>query len=102
MIEEIFGDISDELDNEDLIDKKISDTEFLLSARLEVTEVNKKYGLSLPESSFYETLAGLIMYYHQNIPQPNEIINIEQFQFTIEKTTKNKIEVINLKLNELG
>lgn len=97
LIEEIFGDISDELDKEEFIEKKISDNEFIFSARLEVEEVNRKFNLDLPESDGYETLAGLIMYYHQNIPAENEVIVIEEYIFTIIKTTKNKIETINLK-----
>lgn len=98
LIEEIFGDISDELDKEDFIEKKISDGEYIFSARLEVKEVNRKFNLSLPESDDYETLAGLIMYYHENIPREKEILQFGIFSFTILKTAKNRIETVNLRI----
>lgn len=98
LIEEIFGDISDELDKEDFIEKKISDGEYIFSARLEVKEVNRKFNLSLPESDDYETLAGLIMYYHENIPREKEILQFGIFSFTILKTSKNRIETVHLRI----
>lgn len=98
LIEEIFGDISDELDKEEFIEKKISENEFIFSARLEVKELNKKYEIDLPESDEYETLAGLIMYNNENIPQEKEILQFGLFSFTILKTTKNRIETVALKI----
>ncbi len=98
LIEEIFGDISDELDDEDFIEKKVSDNEYIFSARLEVKEINRKYFLSLPESDDYETLAGLIMYYYENIPQEKEVLQFGIFSFTILKTARNRIETVNLKI----
>lgn len=98
LIEEIFGDISDELDKEEFIEKKISENEFVFSARLDVKEINRKFEINLPESDDYETLAGLIMYYHENIPKEKEILQFGKFSFTIIKTTKNRIETVNLKI----
>lgn len=98
LIEEIFGDISDELDKEDFIEKKISDGEYIFSARLDVKEVNRKFNLELPESDDYETLAGLIIHYHENIPREKEILQFGIFSFTILKTTKNRIETVNLRI----
>lgn len=98
LIEEIFGDIGDELDKEEFIEKKISDNEYLLSARLDIKEINRKFDLKLPELDEYETLAGLIMYYHENIPKEKEILQFGTFSFTIVKTTKNRIETVNLKI----
>ena len=101
LIEEIFGDISDELDKEDFIDKKISDTEYVFSARLEVGEINRKYNLDLPESDDYETIAGLIMHINEDIPAEQEILQFGAFSFTILKTTKNRIETVALKILDI-
>lgn len=98
LIEEIFGDINDELDAEEFIEKKISDNEYLLSARLEVEEINRKFELDLPESDEYETLAGLIMYYNENIPKEKEILQFGKYSFTILKTTRNRIETVNVRV----
>ena len=101
LFEEIFGDISDELDKEEFIDKKISETEYVFSARLEVEEINRKYNLDLPESDDYETLAGLIMHINEDIPKEQEILQFGAFSFTIIKTTKNRIETVMLKILDI-
>ena len=101
LFEEIFGDISDELDKEEFIDKKISESEYVFSARLEVEEINRKYNLDLPESDDYETLAGLIMHINEDIPKEQEILQFGAFSFTIIKTTKNRIETVMLKILDI-
>lgn len=99
LIEEIFGDISDELDKEEFTEKKIADNEYVFSARLEVKELNRKYDIDLPESDEYETLAGLIIYCNENIPSEKEMLRIGKFTFTILKTTSNRIETVSLKID---
>ncbi len=98
IIEEIFGDINDELDREEFIEKQIGENEYLFSARLEVEGINRKFELELPESEEYETLAGLIMFYNEDIPQEKEVVEVENFSFTIEKTTKNRIETVSVRV----
>ena len=98
LIEEIFGDIDDELDKEEFIEKQISRDEFIFSARLEVEEINRKFELDLPESDAYETLAGLIMHFNEAIPGEKEVVEVENFSFTILKTTRNKIETVNVRV----
>lgn len=100
IIEEIFGEIEDEHDKEDLIEKQISEKEFVFSARLETDYINDKYHLNLPILDNFETISGLIMYYHESIPRPNEEIHIENFLFTILAVTKTRIEQVNLKIIE--
>lgn len=98
LIEEIFGDINDELDTESLVEKKVSENEFVFSARLEVKELNRKYDFNLPESSDYETLAGLITSKGENIPKEKEQLRIGNCSFTILKTSKKRIETVSLKI----
>lgn len=99
IIEEIFGEIEDEHDKEDLIETQISDSEFLFSARLEVDYLNDEYNLNLPESDNYETLAGLIIDSYESIPEMNEEIALDQFNFTVKKVFQNKIDLVHLKVN---
>ena len=101
LFEEIFGDISDELDKEEFIDKKVSENEFIFSARLEVDEINRKYDIGLPESDDYETLAGLIIHINEDIPKEQEILQFGAFSFTILKTAKNRIETVSLKILDI-
>jgi len=98
IIEELFGDIEDEHDSFELLEKKINDREFEFSARLEVDYINETYNLSLPEDDAYETLGGLIVDSIENIPHQDEIIEIENFQFTITEVSSSKIEKVFLKV----
>ncbi|MDD2632724.1 MAG: hemolysin family protein [Bacteroidales bacterium] len=96
VIEEIFGEIDDEFDVEDLTEKKISDNEYIFSARLEIDYLNEKYQLDLPESEDYETLAGLIISHHQSIPALDDEIQFAPFTFIILEATEARIEKVKL------
>ena len=74
IMEEIFGEIEDEFDAEEMVEKMVQPGEYLFSARLEIDYLNEKYKLGLPESDEYETLAGLILHNHENIPVAGETI----------------------------
>jgi CBS domain containing-hemolysin-like protein len=98
VMEEIFGEIEDEHDKEEMIDRQISESEFVFSARLETDYINNKYNLQLPILDNVETLGGLIMHYHESIPRVREEIRIENFTFTIIAVTRTRIEQVNLKI----
>lgn len=100
LIEEIFGEIEDEYDVDDHTEKKISDSEYLFSARLEIDYLNSTYGLDLPESDEYETLAGLIIHVHHSIPGKNDQIRFGRFTFTITDAGDTRIEQVLLKTGE--
>ncbi|MGL5561564.1 MAG: hemolysin family protein [Tannerellaceae bacterium] len=100
LVEEIFGDIEDEHDVKSLVAKRISETEFVLSGRLEISTVNEKFGLSLPESDEYLTLAGWILHVCQRFPKLNETLKIDKYTFKILNVTSTKIELVRLKLEE--
>lgn len=100
IIEEIFGEIHDEYDMEETTEKMVSDTEFLFSSRIEIDYINEKYKLNIPVSDEYETLAGFIIHYHESIPNVNETIKIPPFQFTILKSSGNRIEEVKLEMME--
>lgn len=97
IIEEIFGEIDDEYDVEDFSETRISDNEFLFSARLEIDYLNQKYKFDLPVSDDYETLAGLILSHHEEIPAVNDEIRVNNFLFVITRATDNRIEEVMLK-----
>ncbi|MBN1337997.1 MAG: hemolysin, partial [Bacteroidales bacterium] len=83
----------------DLTEKKISETEFIFSARLEIDCLNEKYDLSLPASEDYETLGGLIIHVHESIPSRNEVIELNPFTFTIAEAIENRIDLVHLKIS---
>ena len=102
IVEELFGEIEDEYDSTNHVEKKLNPTTFNFSARLEVDYINQKYGLSLPETEFYETIGGLVAYNTGEIPKKGEQIEISNYVLTIKKVSATKIEevVIN-EINEI-
>jgi CBS domain containing-hemolysin-like protein len=96
IIEEIFGEIEDEHDKEELIEERIDDNTYQFSARIEIDYINEKYKLELPESEEYETLGGFIISIHESIPEKDDVIASEQFKFTINKVSNNKIDLITI------
>ena len=100
LVEEIFGDIEDEYDVNTYVAKKISDSEYIFSGRLEITQLNEMFNLHLPLEDDYTTVAGLILHHIQRFPKTYETIDIEKFTFKILKVTARKIEVVKLMVNE--
>ena len=98
IIEEIFGEIEDEHDVDDLFEKQVKEDEFMFSGRLEIDYLNEKYNLSIPTSDDYETLAGYIIHHYESIPQLNESMKIDNFNFKIVQAEQNRIELVNLKI----
>lgn len=100
IMEEIFGEIEDEHDNNHLVAKKIADNEYILSGRLDIDAVNEQFGLDIPESDNYATIAGFILDQHQAFPKLHERIIINEFQFKVLRVTNNRIEIVNLFVEE--
>ncbi len=98
IVEELFGEIEDEHDIQEFLDKKISENEFNFSARLEVDYLNEEYDLNIPKSEAYETLGGFIIEHTENIPIEKEIVDIEGFEIEILKMSSAKIEEVCLKI----
>lgn len=100
IVEELFGEIEDEHDKDKFIEEKISDDEYLFSARLEVDYINETYHLNLPESEEYETLSGLILLHTEEIPTQGETINLPPFVFSIEACSQTRIETVRIFIKE--
>lgn len=100
IMEEIFGEIEDEHDDDtNIIEEKISDLKYKFSAGLEVDYLNEKYNLHLPEGD-YETLGGLVISHHENIPEQDEEVRIEGFIFEILEAEEQRIQLVSLKITE--
>jgi len=97
IIEEIFGEIEDEHDSIELIDKQINKNEFIFSGRIEIDHINEKYNLCVPESEDYTTIAGYILTNYEKIPFENEKIFIDNFEIEITEVDTPKIELLKLK-----
>lgn len=98
VIEEIFGDIEDEHDADDLIEQQVDAKTYLMSARLEVDYLNEHYHWSLPTGD-YETLGGLILSYTEDFPKKGESVMVPPYTFTIHSTKGNRIETVRVEVN---
>ena len=95
VIEEIFGEIEDEHDEDNLVEQKLEDQTWLLSARLEISYLNKTYDWNLPVGD-YGTLGGLILSFTQDFPEVGDSITIPPFVFTIQSTDNNRIDTVKV------
>jgi CBS domain containing-hemolysin-like protein len=99
IVEELFGEIEDEHDSEEVrIEQEIETGVFLFSARLDVEYLNQTYKLNIPESDSYGTLGGFIVDHTKEIPQKGNKISIGNYNFIIEEASNNKIELVKMTL----
>jgi len=98
VVEELFGEIEDEHDVQELINERINENEFKLSARLEIDYLNEEYNLNIPKEEAYETLGGFIINQIENIPQKGEELYILNYKIIILDVSSSKIEEISLKI----
>jgi len=97
LLEEIFGEIQDEYDEEEFVDKQLAENEYMFSGRLELDDLNEKYDFKFPITES-ETLSGYIINEHENMPQQNEKIIIGNYQFDIMNMSDTRIELVKMKV----
>jgi putative hemolysin len=97
VLEEIFGEIQDEYDSEEFVEKRLSENEYIFSGRLELDYICEKYGFDFPENES-ETLSGFIISHHETIPQQKERIIIGDFEFDILSVGDTRIEMVKVKV----
>ena len=97
VIEEIFGEIEDEHDVEDLLEEDLGEGEYRFSARHEVEYVNNEYELGIVENEDFESLGGWIIYHLESIPKAGTKVEIDDLSVTIEQVSDHRIDVIKIK-----
>ena len=97
LLEEIFGEIQDEYDTEEFVDKQIAEDEYIFSGRLELDYLREKYNLDFPETES-ETLSGYIINEYETIPKPKERIIIGHYEFDVLQVSDTRIEMVKLKI----
>ena len=93
VLEQIFGEIEDEHDKPDMVEKRISEREFVFSCRLEVEYLNDEYELNIPESEEYDTLAGYIISRYEELPTAGTVMEFDGLRIKILRTTRSRIEL---------
>jgi CBS domain containing-hemolysin-like protein len=97
VLEEIFGEIQDEYDTEEFVEKQLAEDEYIFSGRLELDYLNEKYQLDFPEHES-ETLSGYIINEHGSIPEAKASIIIDHYKFDVLSVSDTRIEMVKMKL----
>ena len=97
VLEEIFGEIKDEYDTEDFVEKQLAEDEFIFSGRLELDYLNEEFGLQFPTGTS-ETLSGYIINKFETIPKQKQSIIISDYQFDILNVSDTRIEMVKVKI----
>ncbi len=98
LLEEIFGEIKDEYDTEEFVEKQLANNEFIFSGRLELDYITEKYKLVFPDSEETETLSGFIIQNRDEIPKQRETFITGNYQFDILNVSDTRIETVKLKV----
>ncbi len=98
ILEEIFGEIEDEHDTPDLVEKRVGENEYIFSCQIEVDYLNQKYDLGIPESDEYDTLAGYIIFDYEDIPPQGEVLVIGRHEIKVLKRTSSRIELARVRI----
>lgn len=96
IIEEIIGEIQDEYDDEKPLINKITDNEYIISARTVINDLNEILPVPLPESEEYETVGGMIMCNVGRIPELNEEVELEHYKVIILQRSNRLIELVKI------
>ena len=97
LLEEIFGEIHDEYDSEEFVEKRLAENEYIFAGRLELDYISEKYDLEFPDNES-ETLSGYIINHHETIPHQKERIIIDDYEFDILSVSDTRIEMVKLKV----
>ena len=98
LLEEIFGDIKDEYDTEEFVEKQLATNEFIFSGRLELDYIIEKYNLFFLETEETETLSGYIIQNNEQIPKEKDRIIIGNYQYDILNVSDTRIETVKIKV----
>lgn len=98
IVEEIFGEIVDEHDKEELKEEQINDRTYVFSARHEISYLNDNYGFDLPDVDDFDTLSGLVVFHAGDIPSEGEILELNPYKFTVVKVADTHVEEVKIEV----
>jgi CBS domain containing-hemolysin-like protein len=98
VLEEIFGEIDDEYDEQEFIEKKLSDKDYIFSGRLELDYLTEKYGINFGAENS-ETLSGYLIHHHEAIPKVKTLISLAHFDAEVLAVSDTRIEKVKIKIH---
>jgi len=98
LVEELFGDIEDEHDEQEIMIRQMDERTYRVNARIEIEKLNETLVVQLPEEGDYETLAGFLLSHLGHIPRRDETFEYNQIKMTVTKATRRKIQWVKITL----
>jgi CBS domain containing-hemolysin-like protein len=98
ILEEIFGEIEDEHDTPESVEKQVGTREWVFSCGLEVDYLNERYDLGIPEREEYDTLAGYIIFNYEDIPPQGEVMTMGRHEVKVLRRTSSRIELARVRI----
>lgn len=95
IIEEMLGEIRDEYDEEEVVSKKLNETTYVFSGKVEIDKINEEFNFQIPEGD-YETIAGYIISELGRIPARGEVFTINQYTITVLRSNKTRVDLVKL------
>lgn len=99
LMEEICGDIQDEHDSTDIVERQLAPDVWEFSGRIEIEHLNETYHFDIPESDEYQTLAGYILCETGQIPAQGETIELGPLRLEVTRKSASRLELIKLTRN---
>lgn len=96
LVEEIFGEIEDEHDRNQLVGRKIDDNNYEVSGRMEIEELNERFHIGVPESDDYQTIAGYVLFNHEAIPAEGDSVEIDNYVITVMRKSAARLELLHI------
>jgi CBS domain containing-hemolysin-like protein len=98
VLEELFGEIDDEYDEQEFLEKMISEKVFIFSGRIELDYLTEKYGINFGAENS-ETLSGYLIHFHEAIPKVKTVIRLDHFEAEILSVSDTRIEKVKLTIH---
>jgi len=96
IVEEIVGELQDELEREPRTFRPVDERPFAVSGQMRVEEANEALGLALPERDDYETVAGFILAHLQRLPAEGEAFSYQDLRLKVVQMRGPRIERVEI------
>ncbi|MCZ6704675.1 MAG: hemolysin family protein [Bacteroidetes bacterium] len=95
LLEELFGDIQDEFDDENLMLRVLNEDTVLASGRIEIDELSEETSIVLPDGD-YETVAGYLLDRLGTIPKTKDEFELDGFRIAVVQASANRVDLVRI------
>jgi putative hemolysin len=96
LLEEIVGPIEDEYDWEERQVERLRDGAMVVDGTLSATELRDHYGIPIPESVEFQTVAGFMLASLGVVPKGGEVVQVGDYRLTVVDVEKNRISKVKI------